>query len=129
MNNPLPLLRNSAKSKPVKYKIDQYIRQEARFTSFVPIVAGWYLESIVDREVARVFGGFPYFPDKDGVLTFKVPKWGGQEDVPWLSISDDFGDIVQGIFLQPERWSGQVIQALSDIRSFEEVLADFADGG
>lgn len=110
----------------MKNKIEQYARSLGSFETFTPIGAGWFLENFLGKEVAPVFGGFPYFTDDVGYLTFKVPYWGGDEHVPWLSISDDFGDIVHGIFLDPSRWSGHFVHGVSDIRSFEQVVADFA---
>jgi hypothetical protein len=110
----------------VKYKIEQYARQLEAFQSFVPIGAGWFLENFLGQEVAPVFGGFPHFPDSEGYLTFRVPYWGGEENVPWLSISDDFGDIVQGIFLDPSRWNGHFVHGVSDMRSFDAIVAEFS---
>jgi hypothetical protein len=112
----------------VKYKIEQYIRQTGGFKTFTAICAGWFLENFLSKEVAPAFGGFPHFPDPEGVLTFKVPMWGGKEDVPWLSVGEDFGDIVQGVYMEPDRWNGQIIQGLSDIRSFDQMVGDFAAG-
>lgn len=66
--------------------------------------------------------------DKEGLLTFNVPYWGGKNDVPWLSITDDFGDIVHGIFLDPTRWNGKNIHGLSDIKTFDEMTAEFELG-
>ncbi|CAG8080257.1 unnamed protein product [Penicillium olsonii] len=110
----------------VKYKIEQYARSLDAFETFIPIGAGWFLENFLGKEVAPVFGGFPHIPDTDGYLTFRVPFWGGEENVPWLSISDDFGDIVQGVFLDPIRWNGHFVHGVSDIRSFEELVGDFS---
>lgn len=90
--------------KTVKYKIEQYAENLSIFQVVVPIGAGWFLGNFLGKEVSPIFGGFPYFPDSEGYLTFRVPNWDGKEQVPWLSIADDFGDIVQGIFLNPERF-------------------------
>ncbi|KAJ6156165.1 hypothetical protein N7497_005050 [Penicillium chrysogenum] len=87
----------------------------------------WFLENFLSKEVAPVFGGFPYFPNDAGLLVFSTPCWGGKEDVPWLSISDDFGDIVQGALLDPETWNGHFIHGLSDVRSFKELTGDFQE--
>lgn len=59
---------------------------------------------------------------------FRVPKWGGKEDVPFISIADDYGDIVHGIFLEPETWNGKLVQGVSDIESFDDVVASFEHG-
>ncbi|GAB1195929.1 hypothetical protein APSETT444_005194 [Aspergillus pseudonomiae] len=117
---------NKNNTRIVKNKIENYAKSLESFETITPIGAGWFLENFLGKEVAPVFGGFPYFPDDHGYLTFRVPYWGGDEHVPWLSVSDDFGDIVQGIFLDPGRWNGHFVHGVSDIRSFEQVVADFA---
>ncbi|KAK2810508.1 hypothetical protein FQN50_002997 [Emmonsiellopsis sp. PD_5] len=112
----------------VKNKIENYVRSLAKFSTASFICPGWYLENFLSKEVAPIFGGFPHAADPEGYLTFKVPLWGGKEDVPWLSITDDFGDIIQGLFLEPEKWNGSVIHGLSDIHSFDEVVGGFQEG-
>ncbi|EAW15298.1 NmrA/HSCARG family protein [Aspergillus clavatus NRRL 1] len=108
-----------------KYKIEQYARQIERFESVSFICAAWFLENFLVKEMAPIFGGFPHVPDSEGFLTFVAPKWGGKEDVPFVSIADDFGDIVQGMLLDPLRWNGQVIHGCSDICSFEDLVSGF----
>lgn len=110
----------------MKYKIKVYAKQLGSFRAVIPIAAGWFLENFLSREVATIFGGFPYFPDDEGYLTFSAPNWGGTEQAPWLSITDDFGDIVQGIFLDPERWNGHFVQGVSDPGSFQYLMEMFA---
>ncbi|KAB8236939.1 hypothetical protein BDV23DRAFT_168803 [Aspergillus alliaceus] len=114
------------KAMDMKYKIEQYARKLGLFETLVPIGAGWFLENFLGKEVAPIFGGFPHYVDDEGYLTFRVPYWGGDENVPWLSISDDFGDIVQGIFLDPSRWNGRLVHGVSDIRTFAQMVSDFA---
>jgi hypothetical protein len=58
----------------------------------------------------------------------RVSKWGGKEEVPFIAIGDDFGDIVHGVFLEPEKWTGKLVQGVSDIKSFDEVVAAFERG-
>ena len=111
----------------VKYKIERYAQSLGAFKSVNPIGAGWFLENFLSKEVAPIFGGFPHFVDDEGYLTFHVPYWGGEENVPWLSISDDFGDIVQGIFLDPMKWNHHFVHGVSDIQSFENIVADFGE--
>ncbi|KAJ5980898.1 hypothetical protein N7481_008196 [Penicillium waksmanii] len=117
----------SMKAMDMKCKIEQYIKDLGIFKSVIPLGAAWFLENFLSKEVAPVFGGFPYFPDASGHLVFRCPYWGGKEDVPWVSISDDFGDIVHGAFLDPETWNRHFIHVLSDIRSFPEAVADFQE--
>lgn len=110
----------------MKFKIEQYAKSLDIFQTLVPICSGWFLENCLDKAIAPVFGGFPHFPDSEGYLTFRTPHWGGMQQVPWLSISDDFGDLVQGIFLDPERWNGHLVHAVSDLGSFEYYVDSFA---
>ncbi|KAJ5738140.1 hypothetical protein N7493_001295 [Penicillium malachiteum] len=116
----------SMKAMDMKYRIEQYARGLGVFKTITPINPGWFMENFLFEEVAPIFGGFPYVEDGEGFLTFRVPRWGGKENVPFLSVVEDFGDIVQGIFLQPQRWNGHVVHGLSDIRSFDELVDDFA---
>lgn len=112
----------------MKYRIEQYAKQLNKFQTITPINAAWYLENFLNKESAPVFGGFPYFPDDEGYLTFRVPNWGGDNLVPFVSIEEDYGDIVHGIFLDPERLDGHVVHGISDICGFEELVADFELG-
>ncbi|KJZ70338.1 hypothetical protein HIM_10267 [Hirsutella minnesotensis 3608] len=111
----------------MKYKIEQYARQPGKFETVTPINAAWYLENFLSKEAAPIFGGFPYFPDEEGYLTFRVPHWGGDNQVPFLSVRDDFGDIVHGIFLNPERYNGHVVHGASCMLSFDQLVADFEE--
>jgi hypothetical protein len=77
------------------------------------------------KEIAPFFGGFPHLLDSEGYLTFVAPKWGGKEEVPFVSISEDLGDIVHGMFLDPVRCNGKVVHGCSDICSFGEVTSQF----
>ena len=92
------------------------------------IAPGWYFENFVDKDMAGVFGGFPFTPSEDGSLVFRSPKWGGKEDVPYIAMSDDYGDLVHGILLDPERWNGGFVQGVSEIGSFEHAVQAFERG-
>ncbi|RDA85304.1 hypothetical protein CP532_5916 [Ophiocordyceps camponoti-leonardi (nom. inval.)] len=108
-----------------KYEIEQYARNLGHFKTLTPINAAWYLENFLDQQVAPIFGGFPYLPDEEGYLTFRVPNWGGTNEVPFVSVGQDYGDIVQGIFLDPGRYSGRVIQATGKKARFAPLLPDW----
>ncbi|KAF2821447.1 NAD(P)-binding protein [Ophiobolus disseminans] len=108
-----------------KNAIGEYAKSTNAFKAVIIVGAGWYFENFLSRDMAPVFGGFPYIPAEDGALVLRVPKWGGSEDVPFISIGDDFGDIVHGVFLEPEKWDGRLVQAVSDIKSFDKVVASF----
>ncbi|KAL4860933.1 hypothetical protein BDV12DRAFT_208653 [Aspergillus spectabilis] len=109
----------------MKYKIEQYARQISAFETVGFICAAWFFENFLVKELAPVFGGFPFIPDKDGYLTLVAPKWGPKEDVPFIAMSDDFGDIVQGMFLDPKAVAGQVVHGCSDICSFDQLVGMF----
>lgn len=94
----------------------------------VIVGAGWYFENFLSRELAPIFGGFPFDAVEDGTLLLRTPRWGGKEDVPFISMANDFGDIVHGVFLEPETWDGKLVQAVSDVKSFPEVVAAFEKG-
>ncbi|EGD85223.1 hypothetical protein H112_08954 [Trichophyton rubrum D6] len=115
------------KAMEMKYKTEQYAKESGKFQTVTPINAAWYLENFLAKEIAPAFGGFPFFPDDEGYLSYKVPHWGGDNRVPYLSITDDYGDIVHGVFLDPTRWKGQVIQAMSDMITFDELAANFEE--
>ncbi|KAF2742839.1 NAD(P)-binding protein [Sporormia fimetaria CBS 119925] len=108
-----------------KHAIGEYAKNKDAFKNVVIPGSGWYMESFLWPDLAPVFGGFPLIPSDDGVLVFRVPKWGGKEDVPFIGIGDDYGDIVHGIFLEPEKFNGKLVQGVSDIRSFDEVAQAF----
>ncbi|KAJ5211260.1 hypothetical protein N7491_011080 [Penicillium cf. griseofulvum] len=113
------------KAMDMKSKIEKYAQQCGHFETVIPIGAGWFFENFLSKEAAPIFGGFPHFSDSEGIRTFRVPYWGGQERVPFLSISDDFGDIVQGIFLEPTRWNGHFVHGISALRSFNQLVEAF----
>ncbi|KAF2112779.1 hypothetical protein BDV96DRAFT_614183 [Lophiotrema nucula] len=109
-----------------KAAISEYARGKKEFKSTIIVVSGWYFETFYMSDVAVLYGGFPYHPSSDGALVLKLPRWGGKDEkVPWISMTEDFGDIVHGALLDPERWNGKLIQGVSDPRSSEEVTATF----
>jgi len=111
-----------------KHAIGEYAKSTGAFKNVVIASPGDYFENFTHQDLAPVFGGFPYIPSEDGTLVFRSPKWGGKEEVPFIAIADDYGDIVHGIFLDPGRWDGKLVQAVSNIKSFEEAVQDFERG-
>ncbi|KAH8666064.1 hypothetical protein BGZ61DRAFT_498513 [Ilyonectria robusta] len=107
-----------------KHAIAEYARSKASFSSVVVVSPGWYMENFLDKDVASLFGGLPYFPDEDGYLTLNWPHWGGNDQVPLAAIGADFGDYVHGVFLQPERYNGMFIQGFSQPRSLGDIAKD-----
>ncbi|KAL5113689.1 hypothetical protein ACEQ8H_008442 [Pleosporales sp. CAS-2024a] len=105
--------------------ISEYAKSIGTFQSVIITSPGWYFENFLNQDSAKAFGEFPYFPQEDGTLLYRVPKWGGKERVPFVAIADDFGDIVHGVFLEPETWNRKFIQGVSDIRSFAAAVQSF----
>lgn len=55
-----------------------------------------------------------------------MPRWGNSpERIPLTAVAEDYGHIVHGVFLDPERYNGRLVQAVSDIKSFEEIAQTF----
>ncbi|KAF3403540.1 Uncharacterized protein F1880_009659 [Penicillium rolfsii] len=102
----------------VKAKAEAWARKNLHFETFTPIQAGWYLENFQSTELAEFHGGFPTKKDTEGYHTCRFPYWGGHEEVPWISVRDDYGDLVHGVFMNPLRWNLRVIQAVADPMSF-----------
>ncbi|PLB37646.1 NmrA/HSCARG family protein [Aspergillus candidus] len=117
----------AAKAAEMKSRVEKYAIGTGYFKSVCPVYAGWYMELFNNTDFARVFGGFPKFPDDEGYLTLSTPRWGAKTDmpVPWVAVEKDFGDIVHGVLLAPERYNGKVIPALSDASSFPQVVDAF----
>lgn len=100
----------------------------SKFTSLVSVDCAWYLENWLWPSLAPAFGGFPFEPDSEGYLTLSLPRWGNTpERVPFIAIAEDLGHIVHGVFLDPARYNGKLVQAVSDIKSFEEVVKVFEE--
>ncbi|KAM0280823.1 hypothetical protein ACHAQH_003853 [Verticillium albo-atrum] len=108
-----------------KHAIGQYGRSKS-FASFTDVSPGWYMETFLWPDIAPIFGGWPYEADAEGFLTFTCPRWGGPGDaVPLIAMAADYGDIVHGVLLAPERWSGQLVQGISQSRPLESVIPDY----
>ncbi|EPS25865.1 NmrA-like family domain-containing oxidoreductase himF [Penicillium oxalicum] len=109
----------------VKAYGESWGRANSVFTTFTPIMSSWYMEDFLMPSFYQGFGGFPFNPDDEGYLTFQSPLIGGREDVPWISMEDDFGDLVHGIFLNPMRWNRRTVQAVGDIVPFDQIVEIF----
>jgi hypothetical protein len=110
-----------------KYHVEQYARTKP-FTSFTAVLPAAFWENFKDENFCYGLGGFPFYRTQDGTLQLRAPLYGGKEDMPWLSVKDDFGDIVHGIFLNPQQYNGMTIQAFSQQLSFVEMAQSFTDG-
>ncbi|PYI02726.1 NAD(P)-binding protein [Aspergillus sclerotiicarbonarius CBS 121057] len=108
----------------LKSQVETYAKT-LPFKTTTPIIAAWFMENWLEAEYADLFGGFPLIPDSDGYLTYKTPLWGGKEDFPWISMTDDFGDLVHGVFLNPGRWNRRVVQGVSEVVSSGRLVEEF----
>ncbi|KAH7114811.1 hypothetical protein EDB81DRAFT_702350 [Dactylonectria macrodidyma] len=115
------------KSFEEKYDIGEYAKNKDVFETAIIVSPGWYMENHLSEEVAPLFGGFPFTADKEGYLTLRIPRWGGNEEMPFISISDDYGDLVHGVFLAPETYNRRLVQAISSSATAGRLTADFQE--
>ncbi|KAJ5904767.1 NmrA-like family protein [Penicillium subrubescens] len=113
------------KPQEMKYQALEYAKSCGHFEFHCGIYAAWYYEQFLDLPTAEVGGGFPSIPDDEGYLTLRVPVWGSDENPSFLSIGNDFGDLVHGILLDPGKWNGKSIPAVSDVMTFEQLTNVF----
>ncbi|KAI9043893.1 NmrA/HSCARG family protein [Aspergillus affinis] len=111
----------------MKAKIQRYAEDSGYFETVCPLYQGWYMDIFSRRDYAQALGGFPFFQDDQGFRTLRSAKWGSNADmpVPWISLKDDYGDIVHGIFLEPESWNGRIVPTVSDISTYPGVTETF----
>ncbi|RPA76002.1 NAD(P)-binding protein [Ascobolus immersus RN42] len=85
------------------------------------IFPGWYMENHLDPAFASFGGGFPFYKDADGFFTWKMPRW-GKDPIPFVAMSEDYGDIAHGLFLSPEDESlkGKTVHGFSDELHYDE---------
>lgn len=110
----------------MKAAIAEYAQKRNYFDAVCFIHAGWYFELFLSDLMAKLHQGFPYYPDEEGFLSLHLPKWGNDRGAPFIAIADDFGDLVHGILLEPERWSGRSIQGVSEIQSLPQLVQTFS---
>lgn len=110
--------------------ISEYVKTKG-FKGAIIASPGSYMESVFDGTMTydidgtQQFGGFPFKKDGDGFLTLRLPRWGGDDRMPLLSVADDFGDIVHAILLNPDAYHKQFIQAYSENITAEELIIAF----
>lgn len=98
-----------------KHEVFQYACHHGSFKSVIGAIPGWYMENFLSPEYAACFGGFPTQPDANGILSFASPELGGKGLVPWLAIGDDFGDMIHGLFRNPQQYHGQTVQCFTQM--------------
>ncbi|UNI20870.1 hypothetical protein JDV02_006919 [Purpureocillium takamizusanense] len=107
-----------------KYAVGEYAKSKG-FKSVAIISMGWYMENHIIEENADLMGGFPFHPDTEGYLTLQMPGWGGDGNVPWIAVEEDYGDIAHGVLLDPEAYNGRLIQTMSQLAKPEALVDEF----
>ncbi|KAJ0423041.1 NmrA family protein [Aspergillus carlsbadensis] len=112
------------KTADAKARIQRYAADLGYFETVCPLYQGWYMDIFGGEDYARALGGFPFFQDEEGFRTLRFPRWGKDTDMPlpFISLTDDFGDIVHGVFLEPEKYNGRAVTTVSDIRTYPEAV-------
>ncbi|KAF7158713.1 hypothetical protein CNMCM5623_003877 [Aspergillus felis] len=110
-----------------KNRVEMFARSFKEFDSVIGAFPGWYMENFLSEEYVTCFGGFPSVPDAEGYLTFHSPRWGGHEKVQFISIADDFGEMVHGMFLNPAKWKNKTIQCFSDAFTYDDMTKIFTE--
>ncbi|KAH7148454.1 hypothetical protein EDB81DRAFT_463608 [Dactylonectria macrodidyma] len=108
-----------------KHEVGEFAKSKDVFETVNIVSPGWYMENHLVEEVAPAMGGFPFVTDEEGYLTLHVPRWGGNEEIPFISIIEDYGDLVHGVFLAPEKYSGRLVQGISDSRTADHLVSGF----
>ncbi|GKZ35886.1 hypothetical protein AbraIFM66950_006719 [Aspergillus brasiliensis] len=109
-----------------KYHVEQYARSLNQFDAVIAIMPGMYLENLLHPVFARAFGGFPLEANTDGVMSLTAPPW-GRDTVGWpfLSVTEDFGDLVHGVLLDPLRWKDARVQGVSVLKPLKDMAEAF----
>ncbi|KAF7549588.1 hypothetical protein G7046_g8289 [Stylonectria norvegica] len=108
-----------------KHDVSEYAKSKEAFETVTIVSPGWYMENHLVEELAPLMGGFPFAADEESYLTLSVPRWGGNNEMPFVSIIDDYGDIVHGVFLAPEQYNGRLIQGISTSSTPEALVSAF----
>ncbi|KAK7397518.1 hypothetical protein QQX98_013113 [Neonectria punicea] len=108
-----------------KHDVGEYAKSKGVFETVNIVSPGWYMENHLIEEMAPIMGGFPFVADEEGYLTLHVPRWGGNEEIPFVSIIEDYGDLVHGVFLAPKKYNGRLVQGISSSATAEQFVSDF----
>lgn len=104
------------------------------FKHVLSVIPGWYMENFKHPmhfgNGYYPFGGFPSVPDADGVVRMRYPSVSGEKEsgIPIVSIKDDFGDIVHGLLLNPEKYDGKTVLAIGEVLEYDELTTQFTKG-
>lgn len=111
-----------------KNTVGRYASSKTEFETVNIVSPGNYMENFLIEELAGIFGGFPSVPDNEGYLTYSTPRWGGNEDTPYIAIGEDYGDLVHGVLLDPAKYNGQLVQGFSQSIKPGDALKNFEEG-
>lgn len=98
------------------------------FDTFTAVLPASFMECWTAEPFCETWGGFPLVPKENGELVLAVPPYGGDGRMPWVSVQDDFGDIIHGILLDPVRYDKKRVQAISSLIRFEDLAHAFTRG-
>ncbi|KAJ5192828.1 hypothetical protein N7449_008970 [Penicillium cf. viridicatum] len=104
---------------------EEYARSNALFTTFTALLPASFMECWTFEPFCETWGGFPLAPKENGDIVLAMPPYGGDGRMPWVSVQDDFGDIVHGILLDPVRYDKRRVQAISTLVVFEDMARAF----
>ncbi|PGH21375.1 hypothetical protein AJ80_03292 [Polytolypa hystricis UAMH7299] len=108
-----------------KYAIEQLARSSPNIKTVTAVYAAWYFENFAVPFLSELWGGFPFQADSEEYLTLCLPRPGGEDKVPYIAIEEDFGDLVHGVLLNPEKYGGKEIQATSQLLTYPEIIEAF----
>lgn len=86
------------------------------------------MENFLSKDFSVLLGGFPFAEGHDRVSILRMPGFGGDGYMQFLSVQRDYGDIVHGVFLDPESMNGKHVQAISELATLNMVVQAFSNG-
>jgi hypothetical protein len=111
-----------------KSYVEEYARAQKKFNTFTAVLPASLMECWTHEDFCRTWGGFPLLKQPNGEVVLSMPPYGGDGKMPWLSLEDDFGDIVHGIFLDPARYDRHKVQAISQVLRIEDMATELTEG-
>ncbi|KKK12926.1 hypothetical protein AOCH_000471 [Aspergillus ochraceoroseus] len=107
---------------------EEYARSEKSFTTFTAVLPASFMECWTQECFCQIWGGFPWYRNGQKEVVLAVPPYGGDGRMPWISVQDDLGDIVHGIFLNPQRYDQKQVQAISQLIKLEDMAKELTKG-
>lgn len=81
------------------------------------------MENYFVEELVFVVGGWLFIIDDEGYLIFCVFCWGGNENIFFIVIGEDYGDFVYGVLIQFEKYNGKFVYGMS----YEVIVLEFVE--